>query len=138
MLLEKVREYYLEKDYNCAETVLLAANDTYGLGLPADAVRLVSGYGGGFGAKKTCGALCGAMAVLSVMCVGEKAHATEGFGPLCGAFYAAVTERLGTECCETLQGMYRTEENRCLRTVELVAQELEAYLAKLGKIPARS
>ena len=32
MLRETAAKYYLEGDYNCAESVLLAANDEYGFG----------------------------------------------------------------------------------------------------------
>ncbi|MBQ8974464.1 MAG: 4Fe-4S dicluster domain-containing protein, partial [Oscillospiraceae bacterium] len=63
-------------------------------------------------------------------------HATENFGALCGEFLAAFKGRMGTDNCAKLQGKYRTEENRCLKTVELTAMELERYLVKLGKIPA--
>lgn len=45
----KLRRYYLEKDYNCAETILRAANEEYHLGLNEDSFRLVSGFGGGMG-----------------------------------------------------------------------------------------
>ena len=36
----KLRRYYLEKDYNCAETILRAANEEYHLGLNEDSFRL--------------------------------------------------------------------------------------------------
>lgn len=32
MTRDFVEKYYLKGDYNCAETLLLAANDAYGLG----------------------------------------------------------------------------------------------------------
>ena len=63
----KLRRYYLEKDYNCAETILRAANEEYHLGLNEDSFRLVSGFGGGMGCGGTCGALSSAMAVISML-----------------------------------------------------------------------
>ena len=33
MLRETAKKYYLEQNYNCAESVLRAANEEYGLGL---------------------------------------------------------------------------------------------------------
>ena len=39
MIRDFVETYYLEGDYNCAETLLLAANDAYALGLPEGAHR---------------------------------------------------------------------------------------------------
>ncbi len=63
MIRDFVETYYLEGDYNCAETLLLAANDAYALGLPEGAHRLVSAFGAGMGCERACGAVCGAPAV---------------------------------------------------------------------------
>ena len=41
MLREHATHYYMEDNCNCAEAVLLAANQEYGLGLPEDSVKLV-------------------------------------------------------------------------------------------------
>ena len=59
-----IRTLFLEKDYNCAETVPLWANEKYGLGVAPEDVKLVSGFGGGLGSGENCGALLGAMAAL--------------------------------------------------------------------------
>ena len=48
---------FLDGNYNCAEVVLLWADERYGLGIPAEDVRLVSGFGGGMGCGENCGAL---------------------------------------------------------------------------------
>ena len=55
-----IRTLFLEKDYNCAETVLLWANEKYGLGVAPEDVKLVSGFGRGLGSGENCGALRGA------------------------------------------------------------------------------
>ena len=49
MLRDRVKEYYLEKDYNCAETTLHCINDEYGLGLTDEQIKLASGFGAGMG-----------------------------------------------------------------------------------------
>ena len=36
MLCDVAEKYYLGGDYNCAESVLLAANEVYGFGLDAE------------------------------------------------------------------------------------------------------
>lgn len=43
---ELTAQYYLEKDCNCAETVLHAANDAYQLGLDDNAMKVIGGFGG--------------------------------------------------------------------------------------------
>ena len=60
MLKDNVPYYYLEKDQNCAETVLHIINDEYHLNLTEDDFLLIGGFGGG------CG--CGITWVKSWLC----------------------------------------------------------------------
>ena len=75
-----IREIFLDGNYNCAETVLLWANERYGLNVAPEDVRLVSGFGGGMGCGENCGALLGAIAALSKALVQDRAHTTPAFG----------------------------------------------------------
>ena len=43
-------------------------------------------------------------------------------------------EKLKSYECTELKKLYRTEETRCLKTVELSAEVLEDYLKELGKL----
>ena len=48
MLADVAERYFLQGDFNCAESVLLAANEEYGFGLdPEHCHYLVSAFGGG-------------------------------------------------------------------------------------------
>lgn len=136
MLVEKAREYYLDHNANCAEAVARAANDCYHLGLDEKALKLMSGYGKGFGVGSTCGALAGAMSIVSLLFVEDKAHTTPGFDDACAGFMKAYEEKLKSTNCSELKGMYRSDETRCLKTVELSAEVLEAYLLENGKVTA--
>ena len=49
MMEERLYDYFITRDYNCAETILRAANDQYGLGLREQDFKLVSAFGGGMG-----------------------------------------------------------------------------------------
>ena len=49
MLKDKAYEYFITKDHNCAETVLLAISEEYGLGIGPEEMKLVSAFGGGMG-----------------------------------------------------------------------------------------
>lgn len=126
----KEYEYFIEQDNNCAESTLRVADEKYHLGIGAEEVKLVSAFGAGMGCGKTCGALCGALAVIGRLMVNERAHATEGFGELCAEFVHKFEDELGALDCETLKAMYRTEELRCLKTVELATKVLDEFLAE--------
>ena len=63
MLRDYYSKYYLEQNYNCAEAVLRAANDYYGLGLHDTDMILVGAYGAGIQCGSSCGAVLAAAAV---------------------------------------------------------------------------
>lgn len=132
----KLYHYFIEKDYNCAETILRAANEEYNFGLNEDSFRLVSGFGGGMGCGDTCGALSSAMAVISTFLVEERAHATEGFKEKCAEFCEKFERELGSTKCSVLKEKYSMEGLRCLRTVELTYRLLEDFLTAEGLIEA--
>ncbi|MDF3004065.1 MAG: hypothetical protein K0S22_537 [Oscillospiraceae bacterium] len=131
MMEDRLYDYFITRDYNCAETILRAANDQYGLGLREQDFKLVSAFGGGMGCEKTCGALCGALAAIGTLKVTDRAHATENFKELCAGFVKKFETDLGSIDCDVLKLKYRNEETRCLKTVVLTAKALEDYLKEI-------
>lgn len=136
MLKEKAYEYFIRKDHNCAESVLLAISEEYGLGIGPEEMKLVSAFGGGMGCGKLCGALAGGMAALGKLAVNGRAHTTADFGPLCAGLHEKFRTVLGSTQCEELKAMYRDDEVRCLKTVELALEVFEAYAGEKGLLPA--
>ena len=65
MLKDCYSKYYFDQNYNCAETLLRAANEYYGLHLHDRDMILVGAYGAGIQCGNTCGAVLAAAAVLS-------------------------------------------------------------------------
>lgn len=129
-------DYYIVKDYNCAETLIRAADEEYNLGMSDESLRLMSGFGGGMGCGDTCGALSSAMAVISTFLVEDKAHATEGFGDKCGAFCHRFEQQQGSTKCSVIKEKNVTEDRRCLKTVEDAYALLEEFLIAEGKVKA--
>ncbi len=135
MLKELAPKYFLEQDRNCAESALLAISEVYGLGLTPEDAKLVSGFGAGMGCEQLCGVLAGCVAALGKMAVEDRAHATEGFKELCAELYQRFDTELGGTQCACLKPMYRTEETRCVRAVELGLDMFEKFAEEhnLGK-----
>lgn len=134
MLAEKTKYYYVDLDKNCAEALLLAANDVYNLGISENEISLFIGFGGGMGCGSTCGALSGAMGILSKL-YGHKPK--NDFRPLCGEFVSIFEKELGSIGCEELSAKYKTETDRCAKVIVTTAKLLEAYIDKLeGRTPA--
>ncbi len=130
-----IREIFLDKDYNCAEAVLLWADERYGLGVAPEDVKLVSGFGGGLGCGENCGALLGAMAALSKALVRDKAHATPGFKETCAGLVDRFRADLGNIRCTELKEKYRRPDVRCLYVVERAAAILDKYMQELEETP---
>ncbi len=138
MLQELAPKYFLEQDHNCSETVLLAISEAYGLGLTAADAKLVSGFGAGMGCEQLCGALSGCMAACGKMAVQDRAHATEGFGDLCADLYHRFDTRLGGTQCSLLKPVYRNEQVRCLKAVELALEVYENFARENGLVPGEA
>lgn len=132
MLRDKVRKYYLEQDYNCAETILRCIDEEYQLGLEEADFHLVSAFGGGMGCGSSCGALCGAMAALGRLVVKMRAHATEGFKETCADYVKRFEEKLGSTECLELVKQYKKEDIRCMETVCLAADVFEEFFLTHG------
>ena len=130
-----IREIFLDGNYNCAEAVLLWANERYGLNVAPEDVRLVSGFGGGMGCGENCGALLGAMAALSKALVQERAHVTPAFREACAELVGRFRADLGSIQCEELKEKYRRPDVRCLFVVERAAAVLEEYMQTLEDAP---
>ena len=132
MLADVAEKYFLEGDYNCAESVLLAANEVYELGLdPKNAHLLVSAFGGGMGCGKLCGAIAGGMAALGQAAVTGRAHVTDGFKELCAGMAADMEAALGGVNCSGIKPALFVEGRRCAATVRRAADVLEKKMDAL-------
>ena len=128
MLRDKVKKYFLDEGRNCAESMLMAASEEYGLGLGESEIELMRGFGGGMGAGITCGAISGSVAALSkLICVKvDKDTAHEVTGGFIGEF----EKRFGSTLCDALVPTYKKEDTRCYELLLMVADLLDETLDK--------
>ncbi len=130
-LSEMIRSGYgIEEDYNCAEKILYGANRAYGLGLEPETLRLAAGFGGGLAIGEVCGALCGAVMVLSLLHVETVAHQSATLKPSTRALLEEFRSEMGCIDCTTLKAKYRTPEQKCLSIIERAALCLDRLAAE--------
>lgn len=128
-LEERIKEYYSEKDYNCSETLIHAANDQYNLGLDEESMKLMAGFGGGMFIGETCGALVGSIAALSKMVIEDRAHAElHNFRPLIQKATRNFKNELGSTACKEVKPVHHTKEKGCLNTCLLAGKALETTI----------
>lgn len=129
MLIKKAEFYYLNQGKNCAEAILMSANDVYNLGLNETDISLFTGFGSGMGFGGTCGAATGGIGVLSRL---YSSKPKDEFKAICADFIAKFKEKLSSIECNVLSEKYKTEETRCVKTVVLAAEVLENYINELN------
>ena len=132
MLSEKVYGYYIEKGMNCAEAMLLGANDEYCLGLSSDSAKLIGGFGGGIGCGNTCGALAGCVSVIGQLLIKQEAHKTDGFADACAKLVKEFEDKLGsTLCSELIKKNKRDDGTRCLITIDMACEVLDSFVKSI-------
>lgn len=127
MLKERATKYY-KQGYNCAETIVRAANDEYNLGLSEDAMRMCGGFGGGMGCGKACGALCGGICAISSQLIETSAHETPELRKKCQKLVSAFNRILGDTECKNLMIRYKKPDIGCLDTVLMGCEALESVM----------
>lgn len=133
MLKETVLKYYLEQDYNCAESLSRGANEYYHLGLNEEALLALGGFGGGCYSGRLCGACAGSVAAISSKYIHTRAHAEELACSRVTEFVDAFIQTLGSDLCAELKKRYydeSLESCKCVKTVELAAGVLEEKMSK--------
>lgn len=130
---EKALTYFLEKGYNCAESVYAAALDTVGKPVTAEGLRSIAAFGGGMGCGESCGALCGGIGAIGVLTITEgTAHGCPALHPLAKAFATGFLAEFEELRCAALRPRFFTQERRCAALVARSAALLERVLAEQG------
>ncbi len=130
MLKDIFGRYYFDGNYNCAETMIRAANEYYGLGLHDRDMIMVGGYGGGMQCGNTCGAVLSAVAVLSMKYVENRAHDSKDIRPAAQLLIRKFNEKYGSTLCKDIKPQSFTTEYRCRKTIEAACDILEATITQ--------
>ncbi len=130
MLKDCYAKYYFEQNYNCAESLLRAANDYYGLQLHDRDMILVGAYGAGIQTGNTCGAILAAASVLSMKYVEAKAHESADIKPAVTLLICKFNAKYGSTLCKDIKPQSFKPEYRCKMTVETACDILEETIAE--------
>lgn len=131
MLVDRIRKFYeVEYDLNCAETIIYAANEEYSLNLSKYALKTMAAFGGGMAIESVCGAATGAISVLGIMFTEISGHKSPRVKELTKEFMNRFENKLETLNCSKLKELYRNDEVKCLRMVEVAGEILEDIITK--------
>lgn len=128
MIEERAYEYFINQGKNCAESVILAANDEYGLKLDETAIKAIGAFGGGIKCGSLCGALAGGAGAIGAKFIETDAHHCPALDEKLPAFIAACTEKFGSQRCDEIKPKFFKEDVRCLDVVQSACKILEDYM----------
>lgn len=115
-ILQIEKNYGEEKDlyhHNCAETLLLAANQKYNLGLDRKTIKAITPFGGGINCERTCGALSGSIAAIGVMFTEDKPTLNTEMKEITKKFLEIFEEEFGSIECSYIKKHHRSETEGC-------------------------
>ena len=128
MMIEEYQKGRVEGfNYNCAEKVVNLGNEVLDLDLPKTATKLAAGFGLGMGVKHLCGAIAGAVMVLSARHVDTVARESDIYQRT-SAFLQEVENTLGSWLCADLREKYYNPETKCEKIIETVISCLDEHL----------
>lgn len=123
--LEERSKYHL----NCAEILLMAANEEYKLNLDVRFIKAVCPFGGGIQSEKTCGCLLGAVAALGVMYAEEKPTTNDKLKEITKKYVEEFEKEFGSLDCALIKANHRSETEGCnpvkLRAAEVFKRVME-------------
>ncbi len=128
MLKEKTHDYYEDKDYNCAEAIIRAANDVYELGINEAGLKSYGCFGAGMQCGNICGAISAAMGAISAKEVKTIAHECETLAPACRKMMKEFQNKFGSNLCKEVRAKQFSKELRCWKTVEGATELLEKIM----------
>ena len=133
-MLGDIAGKYYEMGYNCAESVIHAGNDYYGLGLCEHDMRMTAAFGGGMQVGDVCGALSGAACVVSAKYIEVKAHEQkEELRTIMTRLVKAFQVRLGARTCAKIKSQFYNKNVKCLNTVTTAAEVLERVITEFDE-----
>ncbi len=135
MLKDIFEKYYFEMNYNCAETMIRAGNEYYGLGLHDRDMIMLGGYGGGMQTGNTCGAILAAVSILSMKYVEAKAHESTDIKPVTTALIREFNKQYGSILCKDIKPQSFDKSYRCRKTIETACDILEKVIAEYDGVP---
>lgn len=135
MLIDNVIKYYDKKyDLNCAECMLVAANEEYDLNISRQTLMAMASFGGGMAVGSVCGAVTGSIAVLGIMFTTERGHQSPQVKVMTSQFINEYNRRMGTLECTPLKDKYYEQGTvRCTKMMTTAAEVLEEIINEYSK-----
>lgn len=132
-MLKDVAAKYYTQGYNCAESIIRAANEYYNLGLDEKACKMTAAFGGGMQVGDVCGALTGSACVISSKYVANKAHDSADMHSVMVQMVRDFQQHFSSRVCREIKPKFFNREVHCQNTVTQAADVLEQVINKFDQ-----
>jgi len=124
-----IKDFYLNKGYNCAETILQAANLDFNLELEIKTIKLMSGFGGGMFEEDLCGVVSGGIASLSLI-FSRPEDKEKLLKPAVIEFKQEIFQSFSNLNCRCIKPIFRDESEKCLNVIISAYKTLKKVIEK--------
>lgn len=135
MLVDRVIKYYdKEYDLNCAECMLVAANEEYNLNISKQTLMAMASFGGGMTIGSVCGAITGSIAALGIMFTTERGHQSPQVKVMTSKFMNEYYKRMGSlDCLPLKEKYYEQGVPRCTKMMITAAEVLDEIVKEYSE-----
>jgi len=123
---------------NCAEALMMAANEKYGLGLDERFIKAVCPFGGGFQVESTCGALLGSLSAIGVMFTEDRPSDNGKMKDITVKFVEEFYKEFGALDCATIKQHHRSETEGCAPVKIRAAEVFERVTHVISNVSEES
>ena len=131
-ITDSLYDIYVTQGISCGETMLCAGIGACQGEAPADCRRMMSGFSGGVSSESFCGAVLGGVATIGYEINRGDEESFERSKEATQEFVALCRQAFGSLDCHDIKGIWRQEDIRCYRAVEMMAIFLDEVLEKYG------
>ena len=132
-----IRKYRNKELYNlnCSEAIIYAANEYYNFGLSNNALKMMSGFGGGHFEKHLCGIVSGSIATLGIIFKDRFYNEKSILELAVMEFKKLFRDEFETIECEYIVEKYRKNDTGCDDIIFKAADILNDVITKYNNKP---
>src|SRR6056297_2716960 len=119
------------KNLNCSETMLHFGNEYYQLNLNNNALKAMSGFGGGMFEEDLCGVVSGGVSVISMVLTNETAYQSKKLSLAVIEYKKRIKDAFHSINCYAIKPKFRDENKGCddviIKALNIMIETIEKF-----------
>lgn len=119
------------KHLNCSETILYFGNEYYHLDLNKNALKAMSGFGGGMFEEDLCGIVSGGVSVISMVLTNDTAYQSDRLSDAVIAYKKRIKDAFHSINCCAIRPKFRDDFHGCddviIKALDIMIETIEKF-----------